>query len=206
MAESAEEIFARVQAAAGPDGRLPTPPVSDREMFPWEVVDGALVTKVLPPPYDGPEPPRAGAGGVDCFNCSGEGDATRIWENDRWKLTHPPQPTGLPILVWLCSREHLDYDEMSDDLAAEYGQLSVWLARIIARRPNVGRVHVCRWGDGSEHLHVWFIARPARLPGVIGSMAVEWDELLPSTPEAIWRDDLHEIARQLATHDGRSLV
>ena len=27
---------------------------------------------------------------------------------------------------------------------------------------DIGNVHVCRWGDGSEHFHMWFMARPAR--------------------------------------------
>lgn len=207
MAESAEEIYARVQAAVGAEGRLPGTPADD-PTFPWEVVDGRLVVKVLPPPYDGDEPPRAGVGGVDCFLCTSASDpkTPRIWENDRWQLTHPAEPTGLPMLLWLSTVEHLDYDEMSDELASEYGRLSVWLTRIMGHRPHVGRVHVCRWGDGAEHLHVWFIARPARLSSVLGSMAVEWDELLPPTPEHIWREDLHEVARQLATHDGRCLV
>ena len=40
------------------DGRLPTPPLADWDIFPWEVVDGAVAPKVLPPPAD--EPPRTG--------------------------------------------------------------------------------------------------------------------------------------------------
>jgi len=38
---------------------------------------------------------------------------------------------------------------------------------------DIGRVHVCRWGDGSEHLHWWFMARPARIPQLIGSFAAQ---------------------------------
>lgn len=206
MPESAEEVYARVAAAVGETGRLPMPPVEEWEIFPWEVVDGALVPKILQPPYDGPEPLRAGAGGVDCFNCAGDGEAIRIWENDRWKVTHPPKPGGMPLTVFLASKQHLDYPDMSDDLAAEYGRLSVWLTRIMSNLPNIGRVHVCRWGDGSEHLHVWFIARTSRLPNILGSMAVEWEEMLPAVPEDVWRADLATVARKLANHDGWSLV
>lgn len=204
MPESAEEIYARVTAAVGADGRLPMPPVEDWDIFPWEVVGGAMVPKVLPPPAD--EERRRGEGGVDCFQCAGDGEAIRIWENDRWKLNHPPRPGGMPLMVWLVSKDHLDYADMSDELAAEYGRLSTWLCRIIERMPDIGRVHVCRWGDGSEHLHVWFIARPSRLPLIRGSMAVEWNEMLPPPPEELWRADLAYVAARLANHDGWALV
>ena len=63
MPESPEEIHARVVAAAGDDGRLPMPPVEEWDIFPWELVDGELRPKVVRPPYDGPEPARAGADG-----------------------------------------------------------------------------------------------------------------------------------------------
>lgn len=205
MPESAEEIFARVTAAVGDDGRLSMPPVEDWEVFPWEVVDGAMVPKVVGPPTV-EESPRRGEGGVDCLQCAGDGEAIRIWENDRWKLTHPPRPSGLPLLVFLVAKDHLDFPDMNDELAAEFGQLSTWLCRIVERMPNVGRVHVCRWGDGSEHLHVWFIARPERLPGILGSMAVEWNEMLPPVSEDVWREDLKYVATRLANHDGWALV
>ncbi len=204
MPEPAEEIYARVTAAVGDDGRLPMPPVQNWDIFPWEVVDGEMVPKVVPPPAD--EEPRHGAGGVDCFQCAGDGEAIRIWENDRWKLTHPPRPGGMPLMVYLMAKEHLDFADMNDELAAEYGRLSTWLCRIMERMPDIGRVHVCRWGDGSEHLHVWFIARPARLPLIRGSLAVEWNEMLPPPPEDVWREDLRYVASRLANHDGWALV
>ena len=62
---------------------------------------------------------------------------------------------------------------------------------------EIGRVHVCRWGDGSEHLHWWLIARPARLPQVLGSLCELWDEVLPPTPEEIWRDNLDRVVAAL---------
>ncbi len=204
MPESAEELYARVVAAADESGRLPMPPVEQSDIFPWEVVDGALVPRVLGPPLDREEP-RSGADGAGCFACAGDGEAVRIWENDRWKLTHPARPGGM-LVLWLLSKDHLDYSDMGDELAAEYGRISVWLCRIIERMPHIGRVHVCRWGDGAEHLHVWFIARPDRLSGVRGSMAVEWLDMLPPLPEEGWREDLRHVASRLATHDGWALV
>ena len=49
MPESAEEVYARVVAQVGEGGRLPMPPVGEWDMFPWEVIAGELVPKVLEP-------------------------------------------------------------------------------------------------------------------------------------------------------------
>ena len=47
-----------------------------------------------------------------------------------------------------------------------------------------------RYGDGGAHAHTWFVARTARLTGVIGSPVIEWDDVLPPGPEDVWRADL----------------
>jgi hypothetical protein len=205
MPESPEDLYARVVETVGAEGRLPMPPVQEWEMFPWEVVDGALQPKVVQPPLEA-EPPRAGAGGDDCHLCLGTGDAVRIWESRHFHVKRPAKPTGMPLVLWLNANEHLDYTDLDDALAAEFGTVSVWLARIMSNLPHIGRVHVNRWGDGSEHLHSWFIARHERLPGIIGSLAIEWDPTLPPAPEEIWLDDCTTVARKLATHGGHALV
>ena len=66
--------------------------------------------------------------------------------------------------------------------------------RAVASVGEIGRVHVGRWGDGSAHLHLWFMARPARLPQTVGSFAAIWDDILPPTPEPIWRSNLEAVA------------
>jgi hypothetical protein len=203
MPESAEEVHARVVAAVGEDGRLPAPPLADWDIFPWEVLDGAIVPKVLPPPAD--EEARAGESGKPCPTCSRD-PALDIWENERWIVTSMKQPTGLPLALFLQTKEHLDFTDMDDGLAAEYGRITVWLTRIMSHLPNIGRVHVNKWGDGGAHLHVWFLARTARLTGVLGSYAVEWDGILPPTPEEVWRADLATVAHKLATHGGRARI
>lgn len=43
------------------------------------------------------------------------------------------------------------------------------VARAVAAVGEIGRVHVCRWGDGGAHFHVWFIAWLQRLPQLKGS-------------------------------------
>ncbi|MBI4940539.1 MAG: hypothetical protein HY830_07330 [Actinobacteria bacterium] len=201
MAEPAEDIHARAVAAAGPDGRLPAPPLHEGEIFPWDAVDGRVVPRPLAAPVDA-EPARRGEDPDDCFLCQGR--ATPVWENDRWTLTRPDAPTGLPLLLWLNAKAHLDFADMDDDLAAEFGVLAARLCRAIEALDGVGRAHVNRWGDGSAHLHTWFVARPARLPQVLGSYAVEWDEILPPGPRDVWLADLAAVARALATHSGRA--
>ena len=62
---------------------------------------------------------------------------------------------------------------------------------------EIGRVHVCRWGDGSEHLHWWFMGRPARIPQLIGSFAAIWDDILPPTPDDVWQANLDRVAAAL---------
>lgn len=70
-------------------------------------------------------------------------------------------------------------------MAAEFGLICTRLTRIVEGLPHIGRAHVSRWGDGGAHGHWWFFARTARLPQILGSMAVEWDEIVPPGPEAV---------------------
>ena len=205
MPETPEQIYARVVAAVGEDGRLPMPPVGEWEIFPWEVVDGELQPKVVRAPLAA-ESPRSGAGGDDCHLCTGAGDGVKVWENWNFHVMRPAAPSGLPLVLWLNANEHMDFTDLSDDLAAEFGRISVWLCRIMSNLPGIGRVHVNRWGDGSEHMHAWFAARPERLPGILGSLAVEWNEMLPPGPRDVWEADIQAVAARLATHDGRALV
>lgn len=203
MPESPEALYERVVATAGTDGRLPLTDAATWDVFPWEVVGGELVTKVLAPPLEAEEP-RYGEGDKPCGTCDGTGADRRIWENERWTVT-PLERSGLLILM-LESREHLDYTDLDDDHAAELGRISVWLTRIMSNLEHVGRVHVMRIGDGGSHLHLWHVARPARFGQILGSLAVEWDDVLPPMPEEIWRSDLKAVADRLAQHDGKALV
>jgi diadenosine tetraphosphate (Ap4A) HIT family hydrolase len=203
MPESAEEVYARVVATVGEDGRLPMPPAGEWDIFPWEVVDGAIAPKVLRPPED--EPARRGeALDVPCGACVGFDPDRVVWEDEFWVLTHPGAPTGLPLVLVLHSREHLDLNDLDDELASQCGRITTRLTRIIGHLPHIGRVHVNRWGDGSSHFHLWFVARTERLAGVLGSYAIEWDDLLPPGPEDVWREDLHTVATKLANWGGHA--
>lgn len=201
MPESAEEVYARVVAAVGAEGRLPTPPIAEWDAFPWEAVDGAVVPKVLPPPAE--ERSRVGEeGGMPCHACAGFDPDRVVWEDESWILTRDEKPSGMPLVLTLWTREHLDFGDLDDELASQFGRISNRVVRIVQGLPHIGRVHVDRWGDGGSHCHVWFFARTRGLASILGSYAVEWDEILPPGPEDVWRADLHSVATKLANWGG----
>lgn len=197
-------MYARVLAAAE-GGRLPAPSMSGWEVFPWEADGGAVVPKALGAP--GVEQPRRGEpGGAACQACEGFAPETVVWEDERWVLTTGPEPGGLPIVLTLWTREHLDVGGFDDEHASELGRIANRLVRIVEAMPGIGRVHVNRWGDGSSHAHVWFFARPEGFDQIKGSYAVEWDDILPPVPEDVRRADLHAVATKLANWGGTARV
>ncbi|CAN5437497.1 hypothetical protein BH11ACT8_BH11ACT8_33390 [soil metagenome] len=119
-----------------------------------------------------------------------------------WVLTHAGAPTGLPLVLFLHTREHLDMGNLDDEQASQLGRITNRLVRIIENLDHIGRVHVNRFGDGGSHFHQFFFARTARLTHVLGSPALEWDEILPPGPEDVWRADLHTVATKLAHWGG----
>ncbi|MET3962254.1 hypothetical protein ABIE44_002188 [Marmoricola sp. OAE513] len=207
MAESAEDLYARIVAEHGTEPRLPMTPAQTWDVFPWEVLDGEMVPKVLPAPLVREAPRSGDPGGEDCSTCAGESGplGPLLWENDAWTIRPMPRG-GLPLVLMLEPKEHLDYTDLSDDQAGELGRLSMWTTRIMERLDGVGRVHVMRIGDGAAHLHIWLIARPERFSTILGSFAIEYDDMLPKTPEDSWLADQRTVALKLAQHDGRSLV
>jgi diadenosine tetraphosphate (Ap4A) HIT family hydrolase len=185
--ETPEELYERAA------GALRMPPVEEWESWPFE---GELRPRTLQPPEER-ERPRFGEGGVDCPRCAAPDDAY-LWTNENWRLWAFDKPTGLPLIVLLESREHYsEPGDLPDELAAELGVLQGRIERAIRSLGEIGRVHVCRWGDGGEHLHWWFIARPARLPQLVGSFIAIWDDILPPVPEEIWREDIARLAAAL---------
>ncbi len=172
------------------------------DIFPWTVVDGAIAPAGLPPPAD--EPPRWGESeDKPCGACARASSPRRVvWEDENWVLTHPGAPSGLPLVLKLHTREHLDMGKLDDELASQLGRITNRLVRIIEYLPHIGRVHVDRYGDGAAHLHEWFVARTERLTHVLGSPALDWDEIIPPGPEDVWRADLHAVAVKLANWGG----
>ncbi|WP_239088117.1 hypothetical protein [Planosporangium mesophilum] len=110
------------------------------------------------------------------------------------------------MVLILESRSHLDLGDLPNMLAAELGVMTVRLERAVRSLDGVARVHVNRWGDGSAHLHLWFLARPAGRLQLRGTFLSLWDEILPPIPEHQWRENLALVAAWLAEFGGTPLA
>ena len=186
MPETPEELWERTR------GDLQVPPVGEWDSWPF---DGELRVRELESPVEA-ERPRNGEGGVDCSRCARVGD-DYLWADDHWTVRAFSKPSGLPVVVLLETREHVDFTDLDDDRAAELGPLLLKVQRAVMAVPGVGNVHVGRWGEGSAHCHIWFMARPARMEQFRSSFAAIWDDVLPPVPEDVWRASLEIVAREL---------
>ncbi|WP_308206666.1 hypothetical protein [Paractinoplanes hotanensis] len=169
--------------------------------FPFE---GDMRVKPLAAPVD-VEPPRSGEDAADCVACNTH-DEAYIWISERWRVRAMDRPTGLPMVLILECRSHLDIGDLPNLLAAELGVMTVRLERAIRSLDGVARVHVNRWGDGSAHLHMWFLARPHGRLQLRGTFLTLWDDILPAIPEQQWRENLALVAAWLADFGGTALA
>jgi diadenosine tetraphosphate (Ap4A) HIT family hydrolase len=189
--ETPEELYERAKDF------LRTPPVDEWETWPFA---GKLPPRPLQPPVER-ERPRHGEDGADCRACS-SGDDDYFWTNERWRLHAIDPPSGLPVVVLLEPRDHYDAPgDLPDDLAGELGVMLARVERAVRTVPHLERVHVCRWGDGSAHLHWWFMARPARFPQLAGNFAAIWDDILPPVPAEVARENVELVRRAMAAGD-----
>jgi diadenosine tetraphosphate (Ap4A) HIT family hydrolase len=182
MPERADDLYARAV-----DGLL-TPPVQEWDTWPFE---GSVTPRALQEP--GAELVRDGEGGVDCTACA-KPDGDYLWTDANWRLMTLP-PGGLPVVLVLEPRVHYDAPaDLPDELAREQGLMLGRVERAVLSVGEIGRVHIGRWGEGAAHLHWWFIARPAGFAQMASSMAEIWGDVLPPTPEPVWRDNVARVA------------
>jgi hypothetical protein len=167
-------------------------------------------------PFEGPlnarilgeesaEDPRQGPGAEECDACRAP-DEEYVWVADRWRVRATKRPPGVPIVLGLESRHHLDLGDLPNLLAAELGVMTVRLEKAIRSLPGVAHVHVNRWGDGESHLRFWLLARPVGRPELRGPYLPAWDRALPPVSEAEWRNRLGTVAVWLAEFGGRAMV
>lgn len=181
-----------------------TPRLPDFTTWPSFPFEGNFRMKLIEPPAD-VEPAREGEDPNDCSACAASDDAY-IYVNERWRVRAMDRPTGLPMVLILESRSHLDLGDLPNMLAAELGVMTVRLERAVRSLDGVARVHVNRWGDGSAHLHVWFLARPYGRLQLRGTFLPLWDDILPPISEDTWRENLALVAAWLAEFGGTPLA
>jgi hypothetical protein len=139
------------------------------------------------------EEPQRGSGAELCDACRAP-DEEYVWVADRWRVRATRRPTGLPVVLALESRHHLDLGDLPNLLSAELGVMTVRLEKAIRSLPGVAQVQVNRWDDSEGHLRVWLLARPDGRPELRG----------PYLPE--WRNRLGTVAVWLAGFGGRAVV
>jgi hypothetical protein len=151
-----------------------------------------------------PEPPRNGEpGGSACIRCVSPDDHL-VWRDDLWSVTGGFDRIGLPAIVVLQPREHYRLDNLPEPLLASLGSVIQRVAGAIRQIDGVGRTHFNRWGDGSEHFHVWFLARPLGMMQLRGAGIAFWDDLLPDVPDDEYLANLRTIGAALAEADGEA--
>ena len=180
------------------------PSMPDFTTWPTFPFEGDIRVKKLDP-LAAEEPARQGEDPETCASCRAS-DRDYVWVADRWRVRALERPSGLPMVLILESRSHLDLGDLPNLLAAELGVMTVRLERAIRSLDGVARVHVNRWGDGAAHLHLWFLARPYGRLQLRGTFLSLWDDILPPIDEEVWRANLGLIGAWLAEFGGRSMV
>ncbi|TCO12559.1 diadenosine tetraphosphate (Ap4A) HIT family hydrolase [Kribbella steppae] len=181
--------------------RVSAEPLIGQPFFPFEgdVRVVPLAEPVLP------EPPRRGeAGGEQCITCA-EPDRNVIWRDAEWQLKAGFEPSGLPMVALLEPREHYRLDNLPPALTATLGPMIQRVANAIRLIDGVGRTHFNRWGDGSEHFHLWFLARPLGMMQLRGAMIAAWDDMLPKVPQDEFEANARTVATALSEAGGEAM-
>jgi hypothetical protein len=90
------------------------------------------------------------------------------------------------------------------EVLAALGPLMQRISAAVKAIPGVARCHFARWGDGSEHFHLWALARPEGMMQGRGAVLALWDDVLPAMPDPMVRDHLAVVAEALASGGGRA--
>jgi len=94
---------------------------------------------------------------------------------------------------------------LTPEVVATLGDVVQRLAVAIGRIDGVGRTHFSRWGDGSEHFHMWFLVRPLGMMQLRGAMLAVWDDMLPPLPDAEFRGNMRTVAAAMAEGGGEAV-
>jgi len=206
MPEKIEDYYDRIEAAADDEGRLATnAEIQAWDVFPFESEGLRLkpleaLAEVEAPRHCEDRKPCSG-----CNNGDERNSVDEVWRDDNWRIT-VTEPTGAPLLLILSPQTHYDFTTLPMDRAAEMGQIMVTLGAAIEALPSVARVHISKWGDGAAHAHVFFYARPTRMPQLRGTMMAFWDDYLPPVPGDVRDENVRAVVQDVVrSYGGRAL-
>jgi hypothetical protein len=154
-------------------------------------------------PMQVPEAPRAGElDPSECGHCR-RSDFT-IWRDDVWHVNAGFEPMRIPFIGGLAPNAHCRLEDAPLEVLSALGPLMQRLSVAVKSIPGVARTHFSRWGDGSEHFHLWALARPAGMMQGRGAMLAFWNDVLPAMPEAMATEHLRIVAESLASGGGEA--
>jgi hypothetical protein len=148
-----------------------------------------------------PEKPRAGQ--LDpgsCRHC--QPSEFTIWRDDVWHVNAGFEPMRIPFIGGLAPHTHCRLEDAPLDVLTSLGPLLQRLSAAVKSIPGVSRTHFSRWGDGSEHFHMWALGRPAGMMQGRGAMLMFWNDVLPTMPDALAAEHLRIVAESLAAGGG----
>ena len=150
-----------------------------------------------------PEAPRAGEQDPsECGHC--RPSEFTIWRDDVWHVNAGFEPMRIPFIGGLAPNEHCRLEDAPLEVLTTLGPLMQRLSVAVKSIPGVARTHFSRWGDGSEHFHLWALARPAGMMQGRGAMLAFWNDVLPAMPEAMATEHLRIVAESLASGGGEA--
>jgi hypothetical protein len=207
MTQQSDQEYEREPARSAWHARMPygerlsAQPLQDS---PYVHIEGDLRMAPLAPMMV-PERPRGGElDPAECFHCT-TGTDEAIWRDEHWHVGNPPS-FGLPFVAGLAPNRHVLLHEMDADLLATMGGVVQRLAGAIQRLDGVARTHFSRWGDGSAHFHMAFLARPLGMMQGRGAMLAFWDDVLPPTDPELVATNRKLVAQMMAEGGGESLL
>jgi hypothetical protein len=150
-----------------------------------------------------PEAPRAGElDPSECGHC--RPSEFTIWRDDVWHVNAGFEPMRIPFIGGLAPNAHCRLEDAPLEVLSALGPLMQRLSVAVKSIPGVARTHFSRWGDGSEHFHLWALARPAGMMQGRGAMLAFWNDVLPAMPEAMATEHLRIVAESLASGGGEA--
>lgn len=148
-----------------------------------------------------PERPRAGElDRAECGHC--RPSEHTIWHDEDWQVRAGWERMGIPFVGGIAPREHVRLEDAPLELLTGLGPLLQRVSEAVKSIPGVARCHFARWGDGSEHFHLWALARPAGMMQGRGAMLVFWDDVLPDVPADLAAEHFGVVAESLASRGG----